>query len=125
MTKHLVTSSADLPHLDAEVLYLDFETTSGDPCKRSVNPWRDCRPLGLAVTSEEAASGEHAWYLPMRHRGFTNLDPAVVADWMVDHLSRATRWENANVKYHTYKKDVKLGPGQTLKYKTGKGYYAG
>lgn len=29
------------------------------------------------------------------------------------------------VRYYTYKKDVKLRPGQKLKFTTGKGYYAG
>jgi len=27
-------------------------------------------------------------------------------------------------KYFTYKKDVKLAPGQTLKFQAGRGYYA-
>lgn len=31
----------------------------------------------------------------------------------------------APVRYYTYKKDVRLKPGQKLKFTTGKGYYAG
>jgi hypothetical protein len=28
-------------------------------------------------------------------------------------------------RYYTYKNQVKLGPGETLKFAAGKGYYAG
>jgi DNA polymerase-1 len=53
-------------------LYLDFETTSGDDDKDSLNPWKNCSILGYNFTFD---AHETAYYVPMRHRdSLYNID---------------------------------------------------
>ena len=63
----LVEDSSELPSLSGQRLYLDFETTSGDPKKISMNPWFNCEILGACITSDDV---ENAWYVPARIEHF-------------------------------------------------------
>jgi hypothetical protein len=49
----LVEAISELPQFsdeDLRELFADFETTSGDDKKDSLNPWHNCAVAGIAVT---------------------------------------------------------------------------
>lgn len=94
----LVEEAHELPALYGQRLYLDLETTSKDPKKKSVNPWRDCWLLGAAVTTEKT---KESWYVP-RHLCETG--------WLADLLKAFPTWINHNIKYdmHVLKNDLDL-----------------
>ena len=101
--KYLIERPEDLPAIPKriQVLFLDLETTSGDPKKSSVNPWFDCRVLGYAFTWD----GEpRVWYLPVRHKWGqpSELTPEIGARYCKDLLVAAEIWHNHNVKYDAH-----------------------
>lgn len=77
-------------------MYLDLETSSGDPKKKSLNPWHDCFVAGIALTVDDFNG---AWYVPVGHRWGPRLDPLVVQRWVVDVFNCCDIWINHNVKY--------------------------
>ena len=97
----LVQSTAELPDLSrVKRLYLDLETTSGDPQKTSLNPWKNCAVLGVSATADDAPG---AWYVPMRHHDPRwNLPLEVAQRWLRATLSSAHTWVNHNVKYDAH-----------------------
>lgn len=96
----MVQCTEELPDLaHAEHLYLDLETTSGDPKKTSLNPWFNCSILGVCVTADDARG---AWYVPVRHVHGINVDLDAVLRW-VGHLVKTCRhWVNHNIKYDAH-----------------------
>jgi len=93
----LVQEACDLPAVRGRTLYLDFETTSGDRRKKSLNPWRDCEIAGAGVTVDDEPG---AWYVPVGHRDeHWNLPREVVLRWLQDSMDSCERWVNHNVKY--------------------------
>lgn len=113
-----------MPNLvNAKDIYVDFETTSGDPTKKSTNPWHNCNICGVAVTVDHAP---YAWYMPIRHNfdssGLTNIQPEYVINWtrhLVDSAANVGgRWINSNVKYDATVLHRELGrqwkPPETL-----------
>jgi len=95
----LVQSIDELPRLDPRDLYLDVETTSGDPKKDSLDPWHDCKLLGIAVTADNV---EGAWYVPLRHHTGQNLPLLAVLEWLQDLVAECERWINHNIKYDAH-----------------------
>lgn len=86
----LVQHESELPNLaGTKELFLDCETTSGDPKLTSLNPWRNCDILGICVTTD---TYDRAWYIPER---FTQ-------GWLADTLASCQRWINHNVKYDAH-----------------------
>ena len=86
----LVQKPSELPNLRAKKLVMDFETSSGDPKKMSVNPWMDCRVCGVALC--EHGSNE-AWYVPR---------PYLDLDWLLEIYLYSEEWINHNVKYDAH-----------------------
>ncbi len=96
----LVQSVDELPQLTgAADLFVDFETTSGDPKIKSTNPWHNCDVLGICITVD-AHPG--AWYIPVGHVHGGNLPREPVQVWWARILAGATRWINHNVKYDAH-----------------------
>ena len=88
----LIQSASELPNLSgAKNLYVDFETSSGDPKKTSLNPWHDCTPCGTCITVDEI---NQAWYIPWR-----TVDHK---EWLQDLFNHCHRWINHNVKYDAH-----------------------
>lgn len=103
----LVETVGELPHFDSvRVLYADFETTSHDPKKKSVNPWHDCWVAGLAVTVNDVFG---AWYIPTRHVFGPCLPEEIVIEWWFDLVNRAELWVNSNIKYDAHVSANALG----------------
>lgn len=95
----LVESRAELPDFrNVERLYLDFETTSGDPKLKSLNPWHNCKILGIAITVDDEP---HAWYVPIRHQA-QNVEYTATRMWLIDILATAKKWINHNIKYDAH-----------------------
>lgn len=100
-----------LPDLrNAARLYLDFETTSLDTTRDSLNPWikKHCNVLGIAITADNLP---RAWYLPLCHyspidgswRNGTLVDRwDEIAAWLHDVIMSAGSWVNHNVKYDAH-----------------------
>lgn len=100
---NLVTEVSDLPQwFDNQRLYLDLETTSEDDDKDSLNPWRNCKVLGISILVD----GEREpYYIPLRHRGvnrFSNLPIEPVENWLRQVLAGSKLWVNHNVKYDAH-----------------------
>jgi hypothetical protein len=103
----LVESIAELPRFDSiNLLFGDFETTSGDDKLDSLNPWHHCGVAGIAVTVDDAFG---AWYVPVNHRFGTNLPIDPVIDWWLDLLARCKRWVNHAIKYDAHVSANALG----------------
>ena len=102
----LIRSEWELPNLqNARRLYLDFETTSGNPTEPAFDPFHGTEILGVCVTTDAI---EEAYYVPMRHYrwvdGAAVLDPAnlpiePVLRWLEETLSTAQMWINPSVKF--------------------------
>jgi DNA polymerase I len=99
----LVQDVSELPYQgrgSVTHLYADFETTSGSPDRRSVNPWHYCYPLGIAVKVDQELE---SYYVPINHAdSHWNLPADAVQRWWRDLLSRSERWVNQNVKYDAH-----------------------
>lgn len=101
----LVADESELPWPEEiDTLYLDFETTSGDPDEDSTNVWQTCSMLGVCVTWDK---NPQAYYVPVRHHpdflcGFQNLPIDVARRWLAHLFSRCRRWVNHNVKYDVH-----------------------
>lgn len=99
----LVEDVSELPALtNAKRLYLDTETSSGDPRLNSLNPWHHCSVAGIALTADDVRG---AWYVP-RH--------LIREDWLSDVLCTCESWVNHNVKYdaHVVSNDLDVTPTQ-------------
>jgi DNA polymerase-1 len=97
----LVEDVSELPQLQGRDLYEDLETTSGDPKKKSLSPWRDCKVCGVAVASDNSPT----YYIPVHHNGLYskyNLPREAVVNWQKDTLKNHKRWVNQNVKYDAH-----------------------
>ena len=90
----LLEDPHELPQVPARIdrLFADFETTSGHPFKKSVNPWRDCSTIGAAISFDET-DGSPVWFVPKR---------LMVTGWWRDVLKVSKRWTNHNIKYDVH-----------------------
>ncbi|KKN77762.1 hypothetical protein LCGC14_0357360 [marine sediment metagenome] len=95
----LVQHIDELPDLlDSEHLFLDFETTSGNPKLDSLNPWHSCDVLGICITADEIPG---AWYVPVGHRK-ENLPKDAVYPWLRWIIGTCENWVNHHVKYDAH-----------------------
>lgn len=99
----IMVESAEELHkveLPGETLFLDLETTSFDPKKKSVNPWHDCWVLGVCVKTELTP----AYYIPVNHATtLFNIDQQFVQLWLITRaFKNKARWVNHNVKYDAH-----------------------
>lgn len=115
-TKCILTH--ELPKLPEKIekLYLDFETTSGDLKKDSLNPFKNCSILGAAVLWDDEIV---PFYIPVRHyyledgikRYRTHTPNAELGEfyaWIKELLRRSRYWINHNIKYdyHVLKNEI-------------------
>ena len=99
----LVQSVEELPDLDFENIVVDLETTSRDPKKKSINPWRDCWVAGIAVCDKNDPSV--SWYIPLAgNEAYESyyLPREAVIVWLRKILSRSKIWTNHNIKYDVH-----------------------
>lgn len=85
----LVESASELPVPgDFTTLWLDFETSSGDPKFDSLNPWdfEHCTVIGACISFDD---NPKVWFVPRRF----------LFGWLPSIMKRAKRWINHNVKY--------------------------
>jgi DNA polymerase-1 len=91
----IVQDESELPRLEGINLYLDLETTSGDPSKTSINPWHHCKIAGVCI----AVDNSDVFYVPLGHFQGRNID---ARQWLVDTMRRTRVWVNHNVKYDAH-----------------------
>lgn len=87
-----------LPNLPERIktLYLDFETTSGDPQIAALNPWRNCEILGYAFTWDDCPD---AWYVAVAHKYGENKSKYQAFTFLRELIKRSETWCNHNVKF--------------------------
>lgn len=97
----LVQSLDELPRLhNADELYLDFETQSGDPKVPALRPYHGHRIAGICVTADEHPG---SWYVPVRcaySRWNLPLDQTLA--WLRDVVGTCKAWVNHNVKFDAH-----------------------
>lgn len=93
----LVESIDQLPQLQGEVIYLDFETTSCNSKLKSINPWHNCWIAGIAIATDDSP----AYYIPIGHHYYENLDFNKVDTWFHKTM-RGRTWVNHNIKYDAH-----------------------
>lgn len=102
----VLTDANSLPDItNAERLYLDVETTSGQDGVKSLNPHRDCYIAGIAILAEYSdGSTSDAYYAPVGHRYLDakNLDWQIVYDWTAKAIHSCKTWVNHNIKYDAH-----------------------
>lgn len=87
----------DLPNLaNATCLFLDFETSSGDKKKDSLNPWHNCKVAGIAICVDDSP----AYYVPFI--AYSDEGKQRVARWLETVVQSAGFWINHNVKYDAH-----------------------
>jgi DNA polymerase-1 len=88
----------ELPNLlNANELFLDFETTSFDPKEEAFKPYHGHRICGICITADNIPD---AWYVPIRHtHAHWNLPVDNVRAWLRDILDTAKIWINHRVKF--------------------------
>ena len=102
----LIESTSELPFLEGRELFLDFETSSGDPKQSSVNPWWHCHPLGICIAVDDSLP----YYVPVNHYDErSNLPLDDVADWLQATMNRTNRWVNHNIKYDVHVARLQYG----------------
>jgi DNA polymerase-1 len=100
---NLVQEVSELPlWFDNENLYLDVETTSEKDKEKSINPWHNCKLLGIALVVDEEPC---PYYIPLRHRGanhYKNLPIEPTLNWLQKVLNGSKKWINHNIKYDAH-----------------------
>lgn len=99
----LIEYESELPEwFGAQNLYLDLETTSGQDKESSLNVWKNCKILGVAVLIDNE---KYPIYIPLRHRGpqtKNNLNYDNVKRWLQRVISTSKKWINHNIKYDAH-----------------------
>jgi len=91
-----------LPDLrGARELYLDVETTSGDPKLKAISPWHGDEIAGIAVTHDD---NPDAYYIPIRHWDYEHrcLPIEQVHRWLKETVGANNDWVNHNVKFDAH-----------------------
>jgi DNA polymerase-1 len=97
----LVQELNELPNLmNAENLYVDFETRSYN-CKESAfKPHHGHKIAGVCITADDMPG---AWYIPVRcARDKWNLPVDNVMQWLKCTVTSAKRWINHNIKFDAH-----------------------
>lgn len=102
----LIQERSELPVIPdvIEELFADFETTSGDYRLMSVNPWRHCSVIGVAVAFDRDAP---IYFVPRE---------LLITGWWRDVLQASKRWINHNIHYdaHVSANDLNCPPPPEL-----------
>lgn len=94
----MVESLSELPALaGAKAVYLDFETSSGNPKLDSLNPWHHCKVHGFGITVDEMPE---AYYIP--YSSFDEDEQGIIRFWLEEILSECEQWVNQNIKYDAH-----------------------
>ena len=95
----LAQSMRELPKsfVGAGDVYLDFETTSGDHEKMSVNPWHNCSIAGFAITVDIC---EEAYYFDYMRA--SESEQLYAIEYLNKVLYYANNWINHNIKYDVH-----------------------
>lgn len=94
----MIQSAAELPDLRGRDLFLDVETTSGDPKVAAFSPWHGHRILGFAFAVDDSP----VYYVPMRHQS-GNVPLQASQKYLRDLIqSRSTRWINHGIKFDAH-----------------------
>lgn len=95
----LIESPSELPasFIGCCAVYLDFETSSGNPKLDSLNPWHNCTTAGVAITVDDCPN---AYYIPYMH--WRDADKLSFLLWLQSVLDGAQFWINHNVKYDAH-----------------------
>lgn len=104
----MLESSSELPALCGENLFLDFETTSGNPKLDSLNPWHNCNVAGFAITIDDLSQ---VYYCSYMHWSAENQ--FTTREWLHDSIFyQIHNWINHNVKYdaHVIANDLRILP---------------
>jgi len=94
--------------IGAETIFLDLETGSYDPKITSLDPWKNCWPIGVAICVEEYGP---AYYIPINKDNENKVYDLIFA---IFHHPNCKRWVNHNVKYDAHV--LKNSGGITLPY---------
>lgn len=78
--------------IGAEDVYLDFETTSGNPKLDSLFTWKNCGVAGIAFSADK-----NVYYIPYMHWCIEDRNTACDFIWAL--LVNCKRWINHNIKY--------------------------
>lgn len=98
--RFLVEPGDDLPDLRVEKhLFLDGETTGFSDKVEAFHPYHGHRLCGFAVTAD---ADPRCWYVPVRHRGASNVPESKWKPWARHLLERAPAWVNHNVKFDAH-----------------------
>jgi len=102
----IVQDVAELPRevIDAQTVYIDFETQSFDRKRGGNLPYSGDRIAGIAITWDEEPRG---FYVPIRHSTpglmWPNLEIDPVREWLKEiHDSSPKTWVNHNVKFDAH-----------------------
>lgn len=91
-----ITQADELPEsfVGADKVYADFETTSGDPDKDSLNAWHNCSVAGFGMTVDTCP---YAIYFDYMHASLEHQHYA--REYFQRVLHYAAYWINHNIKY--------------------------
>lgn len=94
----MVETVEELPALaGAKAVYLDFETSSGNPKLDSLNPWHNCKVHGFGITVDEIPE---AYYIPFS--AFNTEQQIIIICWLREILQQCEQWVNQNIKYDAH-----------------------
>lgn len=101
----MLTRPDELPasYVGVDRLFMDFETTSGDPKEPALQPYKHSKICGIAVSVDD---DERIYYIPIRHNGLhaqnSNLPIEAVRRWLRDVVGSCKDWINHNVLFDAH-----------------------
>lgn len=94
---YMIQDVSELPNLiGGSSLFLDFETSSGNPKLDSLNPFWNCSVAGIGIAVDDSP----AFYIPYQH--FDDEDKNHISRWLHDIIEHCDYWINHNVKYDAH-----------------------
>lgn len=104
----LIQNINELPRFKSppKVIYLDFETSSRNPKKDSLNPHHDCFIYGIAFTVDDDPLSYYIPYAPCNNEPenayFTEEDQLYIKDYICYLIQFCEQWVNQNIKYDAH-----------------------
>ena len=99
---YTIIQNNEFPAIPSSIvhLYLDTETTSFDPTKKSIDVWKSCWVAGIAFTWDEH---EQIYFIPVRYRDKLseekNNSEELTREFINSIFAQTQTWVNHNVKY--------------------------
>jgi len=105
-TGRMCQTVEDLPKLSGRI-FMDFETSSGDPKETALDPWRNCHLLEAIIATEDS---------PVFCADVRLIERHAIHAWLQDIASNCTEWVNHNVKYdaHVLKNSCGIEPPRRM-----------